>query len=164
PAVPPAERPPATAATAPLQQPIAASPGFAWEPFGYLRMQYIAVQDDPNVSYVGRDDGFEIQNARLGARGKLGERAAFGLSFDVAAQNGADEFSSNNDNNLLALSAAVLARLPHDTWIVAAGRWNPRTIGELPFRQDETDLQGSLGIHIGAGPVSIGGGAVFQHT
>src|SRR5437763_586647 len=55
-------------ATTPLPEPSAPAPvepRFAWQPFGYLRAQYIAVQNDPNVAFVGRDDGFELQNARL---------------------------------------------------------------------------------------------------
>jgi hypothetical protein len=85
------------------------------------------------------------------------------LGFELAAQNGADEFSSNNDNDALALSAAGLARFPGG-WLVVAGRWNPRTVGDLPFRQDETDYQGSLGLTVVAGPLSVGGGAFVQRT
>jgi hypothetical protein len=240
---------------------------FSWQPFGYLRMQYVAVQDDPTVQYVGRNDGFELQNARVGVRGNLGTRASFVLSFDgaidervqqdvpqgrlgfgmrdayvdvpmagkvalrggywqtwvdpqaqipdterefvdlpietrgvrpnqgyqtpglppgrsigvalrldgephagpafgfeLAAQNGSEEFSSNNDNNLPALSAAGIMRMTHDTFLVVAGRWNPRTVGQLPFRQDETDLQGSMGLQVRAGPLSLGAAAVVQRT
>lgn len=271
----PAEAPPALAApAAPVAAPgpaggelvdkDVAPPKFTWEPFGYLRMQYIAVQNDPNVQFIGRDDGFELQNARIGVRGNLQGRAQFVISldgavderaqntpqgklrvglrdayvdislggdlaarggyfqtwvdpealvpdtvrdfvdlpiesrgmrstegwytpllppgrslgaavrlepeqanrvgFEVAVQNGADEFSSNNDNDKPALSVAALFRLPGNGFVVAAGRWNPRTVGELPFRQDETDLQGSLGAQLDAGPVSIGGGAIVQQT
>jgi hypothetical protein len=266
PAAPPPPAPVVAPAPTPPPEPVA--PAFAWSPFGYLRVQYIAVQNDPNVAYVGRDDGFEIQNARLGARGRLGERAAFVLSFDgavdertqvnspqgklgvglrdayvdvalagttyvrtgffqcwldpeaqipdtsrefvdrpiesrgmrategyqtpglppgrsigaairldppaptdgmrlgfeVSAQNGADEYSSNNDNDLLALEAAGIVRFPHNTWLVVAGRWNPRTVGDLPFRQDETDLQASVGLHVAIDPLSIGVGGIVQHT
>src|SRR5437879_6698892 len=87
PAVPPAERVPEPhkrEAPPMLPEPVAPATGFAWEPFGYLRVQYIAVQDDPNVPFVGRADGFELQNARIGARGRLGTRAAFVISFDGA--------------------------------------------------------------------------------
>ena len=245
-----------------------ADPELKWQPFGYLRMQYIAVQNDPNVAFIGRDDGFELQNARLGVRGSRGDFLTFAMSFDgavderlqantpqgklrvnlrdawadvalqgkivvrggywqtwvdpealvadtarefvdhplesrgmrategwqtpglppgrsmgaalrldpdttsdapnigfeLAAQNGADEFSSNNDNDALALSAALLARLPAGGWLVAAARWNPRTVGDLPFRQDETDLQATVGAHIVAGPVTLSGGAIVQRT
>jgi hypothetical protein len=239
-------------------------PKFTWEPFGYLRMQYIAVQNDPNVAFVGRDDGFELQNARIGVRGSLQDYVRFTISidgavderaqntpqgklrvglrdaytdlwvggdlairagyfqtwvdpqslvadtvrefvdkpietrgmrstegwytpglppgrslgaavrmepeqanrvgFELAVQNGADEFASNNDNDKPALSAAVMFKLPADGFLVAAGRWNPRTVGELPFRQDETDLQGSVGAQFNAGPLSLGAGGIVQRT
>src|SRR5262245_4915489 len=61
-----------------------AASAFTWKPFGFLRMQYIAVQNDPNVAFVGRDDGFELQNARVGALGRMGTRAAFVVAFDGA--------------------------------------------------------------------------------
>ena len=47
---------------------------------------------------------------------------------------------------------------------MAALRWNPRTVGDLPFRQDETDYQGTIGGRIAFGPVSLGGGAIIQRT
>ena len=268
PAPPP--RPPVIETVEPIKP-----PEFSWRPFGYLRMQYIAVQDDPNVTFVGRDDGFEMQNARVGVVGMLGHRMAFTVSidgavdertqvnspqgkiavglrdaygdvalagnavvragyflstvdpealipdparefvdnpietrgmrategwqtpglppgrsmgvairldpeyalggvpvhldhpavgFEVAVQNGADEFASNNDNDNPAVSATLLVRFPHDSWIMVAGRLNPRTIGDLPFRQNETDLQGTVGLHAAFGPVSLGGAAIVQNT
>jgi hypothetical protein len=87
---------------------------------------------------------------------------AFG--FEIAVQNGADEYATNNDNDKPALSIAALLRFPGNGWLMAAGRYNPRTIGELPFRQDETDYQGTLGLRIGAGPIALGGGLVVEHT
>jgi len=262
---------PAPAAT-PLPtavEPAPPAPRFAWQPFGYLRAQYIAVQDDPNVAFVGRDDGFELQNARLGVRGTLDDRVAFelaidgavderlqvntpqgklrvglrdafadvviagrvtargglfqaavdpealvsdtgrelvdhpiesrgmrategyqtpglppgrslgaairldpeaagdagvALGFELAVQNGADEFSSNNDNDKPAVSATLLARLPQGGWAMIAGRFNPRTVGDLPFRQDENDLQGTAALRVALGRVALGGGVVVQRT
>jgi hypothetical protein len=259
---------PAAAEAASAEPPEPAGPRFRWQAFGYLRAQYIAVQDDAAVAFVGRDDGFELQNARLGVRGALDRRVAFelaidgavderlqvnttqgklrvglrdafadvaiagrlaargglfqavvdpealvadtarelvdhpiesrgmrategyqtpglppgrslgaalrldpappaagvALGFELAVQNGADEFSSNNDNDKPAISATVIARLPHDGWLMAAGRFNPRTVGELPFRQDENDLQGTAGLRVVLGPVVLGGGIVVQRT
>jgi hypothetical protein len=250
---------------------------FSWEPFGYLRLQYLAVENDPNVAFVGRDDGFELQNARVGVRGELDHRIGFMLAFDgavderlqvntpdgklrvglrdafadvqisqdvplsvrggffqawvdpealvgdterelvdhpiesrgmrategfqtagltpgrslgaairveterppaprfiggpsvgigveLAVQNGADEFASNNDNDKLALSAAVVVRLRNNSWVMVAGRYNPRSVGDLPFRQDENDLQGTAGLRLALGPIVIGGGAIAQRT
>jgi hypothetical protein len=265
------EAPPAPAAT-PLPAPAVElpppEPRFQWQPFGYLRAQYVAVQDDPSVAFIGRDDGFELQNARIGVRGELDRRIAFVVAFDgavdereqvntpqgklrvglrdafadaslagalvarggffepvvdpqalvsdttrelvdlpiesrgmratqgyqasglppgrslgaairldpgapgagapelgfeLAVQNGADEFSSNNDNDKPAVSAALIVRLPRG-WAMAAGRYNPRTVGDLPFRQDENDLQGSAGLRLGLGPATLDGGLILQRT
>lgn len=246
----------------------APEPSFTWQPFGYLRAQYIAVQDDPNHAFIGRDDGFELQNARIGVRGELDRRVAFvvafdgaidertqvntpqgklgvglrdafadvalggrlvarggffqaavdpqalvadtvrelvdqpiesrgmrategfqtpglppgrsigaairldpgpldtgvALGFELAVQNGADEFSSNNDNDKPAVSATAIARLAHGGWAIAAARYNPRTVGDLPFRQDENDLQGAAGLHLVLGPVALDGGLIVQRT
>jgi hypothetical protein len=267
----PATPPPSDATKHPATPPAtppAKDPGFAWEPFGYLRLQYMIVQNDPNVQFVGRDDGFELQNARVGVRGTYRDRMKFVVAFDgavderaqintpegklrvglrdayldtklagdiaarggffetlidpdaledatlrdfvdrpietrgmrategyevsglppgrslggavrlepgavatgakvgfeIAVQNGADEYASNNDNDKPAISAAVVARLPEHSWVVAGGRYNPRTVGNLPFRQDEDDLQGTVGGRIDVGPVIVGGGVFVQRT
>src|SRR5260221_2439011 len=57
-----------------------------------------------------------------------------------------------------------MLRLAQRSWALAAVRWNPRTIGDLPFRQDETDIQGTFGLRVAAGPVALEGGLVLQHT
>jgi hypothetical protein len=253
---------------APIKPAPDAAPKFTFEPFGFLRLQYRVVQNDPFVEFVGRDDGFELQNARFGVRGALankklsyklsidgavdershvnvpdgklrvGLRDAYAdvvvsgpvalragyfetlvdpdldddtqrefvdrplesrgvrptqgyqtpglppgrslgaairlepeepasgakIGFEIAVQNGADEFASDNDNDVPALSASVLARLPNRTWLVASGRWNRRTDGELPLQRDEDDFQGSAGARIAAGPVAFGAGGVVQRT
>ncbi|MBA3395439.1 MAG: hypothetical protein H0T89_22515 [Deltaproteobacteria bacterium] len=268
PAVPPATRVPDDGAAAAPSEPVAPPPGFTWEPYGYLRLQYVFSQNDPNVAFVGRDDGFELQNARVGVRGKLDTRAAFVISFDgavderaqinvpegklrvglrdayvdlgvagdivvragffhalvdpqslipdtsrafadkpiesrgvrategfqtqgltpgrslgaavrldpnvpasgvrmgfeIAVQNGADEYASNNDNDKPAVSASGLVRLAGDSHVVASVRYNPRTVGDLPFRQDETDLQAAGGAQLNLGPVALGAGGVFVRT
>jgi hypothetical protein len=42
------------------------------------------VQDDPNVAFVGRNDGFALQNARVGLMGHWGDRLGFRVSADGA--------------------------------------------------------------------------------
>lgn len=86
------------------------------------------------------------------------------IGYEVAAQNGADEFATDNDNDAVAVSAGLLVRLPADGFVLVAGRYNPRTEGELPFQQDETDLQGSAGLGVTVGPLSVGGGFLFECT
>jgi hypothetical protein len=241
---------------------------FTVEPYGYIKVQGSVVEDDPNVAFVGRADGVELQNARVGVAGALGQRVRFQLSadgavderdqvndpngtlrvalrdafvdlrvarvmalragrahpvfdpeeevgdtrrafveralpsrgvrptdgwetpslspgrslgvavrhdpgtpasgaalgYELGAQNGADEFSSDNDNDALALSAALFARLPDDGFLLVAGRWNPRTEGELPFQQDETDVQGAAGAQVVLGWLAVGGGFLLERT
>lgn len=271
----PAEPPPAPISPAPTSvvapvppEPEAKPvPKFSWEPFGYLRLQYLMVQNDPNVIFVGRDDGFELQNARIGVRGKLLERMRYvlafegavderaqvntpdgklkvalkdayadvvlsgdifaragyfetlvdpnlegdtarefvdkplesrgmrategyqtaglppgrslgaalrleregavttpSLGFELAVQNGADEYASNNDNDTPSVSASALVKLPKDGYVVASGRFNRRTVGEVQALMNEDDLQGSVGARIVGGPVAFGAGVVVQRT
>jgi hypothetical protein len=85
----PVAAPPEPVKAAPVVAPDPALPPpskvkFTWAPFGFLRLQYKMIQNDPNVEFVGRDDGFELQNARIGVRGTLEDRAAFVVSFDGA--------------------------------------------------------------------------------
>src|SRR5690242_17457535 len=52
----PAKAPAPIAKRPEVEQPVpeiapdTSEPRFTWKPFGYLRLQYIAVQDDPNVA------------------------------------------------------------------------------------------------------------------
>lgn len=239
----------------------------SWHPFGYLRLVGSLVQNDPEVAFVGRADGFDLQNLRFGVRGQVARRASFELSLDgavderdhlnspqgrlrlglrdafvdlalgaglalraghfeaafapdvrdgdterafidraleirgvlategwqadglapgrslglalglslgepqrrgvaleLAAQNGADELSSDNDNDALALSLAARAFSARHGWVQLAARYNPRTEGELPFRQEETDLALALGAGGAWGPVEASAGAVLVRT
>lgn len=259
-----------------------ARPSVRWEPFGYLRAQWVGVRQDDDVAFVGRSDGFSLQNARVGVRGALGERVRFELSLDgavderervntpngrlrvglrdafvdlrelapaliplpvalslrvgrfeawfdpdgydgdterafvdraleshgvsategwetsglppgrsigvaarlrlwprqeggalddalqlsgeAAVMNGAGEFASGNDNDALALSAALRLVKPERGWLQAALRRNPRTEGDLPFQQEEVDTAFSLGGAVAVGPVTVAGGGVLQYT
>jgi len=238
---------------------------WTFEPYGYLRMQYRIVQNDPNVQFIGRDDGFELQNARFGVRatrrnvslvlaaegavderlqvnipdGKLrfvlrdafadvglgGEllvragyflswvdpdldddiRRAFvdrpiesrgvrptqgfqtrgltpgrslgaalrlntpstgsaGIGFELAVQNGADEYASDNDNDTPSASASVLVRLPKGGALIASGRFNRRTEGALPQQRDEDDLEATAGGRFIGGPLVLAGGIALRRT
>jgi hypothetical protein len=81
---PPAPAPaPLPPPEAPLVAPPAAPAGFHYELFGVLRLKGGFIQDDPNVAYVGRNDGFTLQNARLGVQGRW-DRLFFRFSADGA--------------------------------------------------------------------------------
>jgi len=61
--------------------------------FGYIRFLGVVVQDDPEVSFVGRNDGYRIQNARIGIEGRFRDKVYLRLSADGAD----DERSGPND-------------------------------------------------------------------
>lgn len=273
---------PAASGPPAAESPVEGRPSVEWEPFGYLRAQWAGVQQDDDVAFVGRSDGFSLQNARVGVRGALGARVRFELSLDgavderervntpngrlrvglrdafvdlrelapeliplpvalslrvgrfeawfdpdgydgdterafvdraleshgvsategwetsglppgrsigvaahlrfwpkrdggaldealqlrgeAAVMNGAGEFASGNDNDALALSAALRLVKPERGWLQAAVRRNPRTEGDLPFQQEEVDTAFSLGGGVSLGPVTVAGGGVLQYT
>jgi hypothetical protein len=69
----------ATAASVP------AADAFSVRATGFLRASYDWVQKDPNVDFVGRNDGFWLRNARVGIEGTRGENAlSFALSVEAA--------------------------------------------------------------------------------
>src|SRR5688572_24128850 len=76
------KKPAATTDEAPMT--ISEPRRFTWNPYGYLRLQYRIVRNDPNVAFVGRDDGFELQNARIGVLGALGTRVRYNVAIDGA--------------------------------------------------------------------------------
>jgi hypothetical protein len=240
---------------------------WTFQPYGYLRLLYRIVQNDPNSDFVGRNDGFELQNARFGVRAVLSPRLAMvvavegavderlqvnvpegrmrlvlrdafadigltgqmlaragyfvtwfdpdldddirrafvdrpiesrgvrptqgfqtagltpgrslgaalrldtpapasgaAVGFELAVQNGADEYSTTNDNDTPAVSASLVLRMPKGNALVASGRFNSRSEGELPQLRDEDDLEASAGTRLVFGPVWLAGGVVFRRT
>jgi hypothetical protein len=64
----------------------ASEAGFAFRLYGFLRLKGGIIADDPNVAFVGRNDGFVLQNARVGLAGGYGKRLAFRISADGAVE------------------------------------------------------------------------------
>jgi hypothetical protein len=259
------------AAPAPTTDDGTPAKGFSWGISGDLRVISSVVQNDPNVQFIGRADGFKLQDALLALHGRYGERIAVefsvdaardervranspngelqfgvhdafadlalgqrltGLSlrigrfkimadpdhmiattqrafvdrslmsrgvrategweteglapgrsngaafrmdpgpvtsgvkpgFELAVQNGADELASANDNDAFAISLAGFLRLPNNGFVLASGRWNPRTIGDLPLRKDQTDIEAAVSGMYRIGPVEIVGGFMLRNT
>ena len=221
---------------------------FKLRPFGYIRMGLRFVQDDPGVAFIGRNDGFFLQNARFGVdashkyvrlrlsadgardvrdspnalegrldfslrdafadvqvlnglevrvghfraqydlesvlypdqrlflarsvasngvqptqgfeveglsiprdigaalRFKHGEKDTYDLEAELAFQNGTSSLASANDGQGIAVTGSLFAQF-QGLFARAAIRYNPKVVGELPFRQNENDIGGmaSLG-------------------
>lgn len=104
---PPSDKPAATtpaavaapvapsAASAPAVPPESAAAPKVWDVklIGHVRGGFEHVQRDPNVDFVGRNSGFVLQTARLGAEGKL---LALPLSFRVALEAASDQATHVN--------------------------------------------------------------------
>ena len=91
-------------------------------------------------------------------------KSGVAAGFEFAAQNGAPEFATENDNNDVALSLTGILRTAGDGYLIAGVRYNPRTIGDLPFRQDETDYQATAGGEIPLSILRLGFGGIVQTT
>jgi hypothetical protein len=55
------------------------------QPFGYVRIGYEAVQDDDRFDFIGRNDGFVLDNARLGMIASIGEQLSMAISMEAAS-------------------------------------------------------------------------------
>lgn len=60
---------------------------WSFEPTGYLRLGYRHVMRDENVDFVGRNNGFDIANARIGL---LGGHEDAGVSFKLTVDGAVD--------------------------------------------------------------------------
>lgn len=252
----------------PVRPPALEQAGFQMHILGYLRVEGLFIQNDPNVDFVGRGDGFRLLNARIGVAGTFRDRVGFRLSadgaddertspnaiggalrfalkdayadlrfspactlragqfytvfdldeltpqnefsfadravesrgvkpgegwqtpglgpgrslgiamrgprvfggekvslgYELAAQNGNGEDQSNNDNDDLAYSGALILGLPRDSVIFAAGRFNRRTVGALPLQQTEEDVSGALAGALAFGPLRFEAQTIFIRT
>jgi len=78
-----------------------------FEPGVRLRLRYGAVEDDPTVAYVGRNDGFGLTSARVKLRGTYSSWVSFALSLEGG-------FVEQTDKNLV--SGSTFAALK-DAWV-----------------------------------------------
>lgn len=54
-------------------------------PWGYLRMGYESVQDDDRYDFIGRNDGFILENARIGFNLDVEHQLSFAFSMEAAS-------------------------------------------------------------------------------
>ncbi len=80
-------------ATEVVEEEIVEDPAFWVSPYGYLRVGYDLVADDPNFDFVGTNNGFVLHNARLGL---AGGNTDWDLSFQISLDGAADQRNSVN--------------------------------------------------------------------
>jgi hypothetical protein len=90
--------------------------------FGYLRVAGAVIQNDPSVPFVGRSDGFLLQNARLGIQGTWRDRLRFKISAD-GAQDERPGANALNGTLRFGLRDAYADVLLHPMLEVRAGQF-----------------------------------------
>ncbi len=63
---------------------------------GYMRLLVEATQNDANSTFIGRNDGFKLGNARFGVQASKGDFAAY-ISLEAASGERADFNDANTD-------------------------------------------------------------------
>lgn len=121
--------------------------GVSW--VGYVRMAAEATENDPRSTFVGRNDGFKLFNARLGLLANKGDFMGF-ISMEAAA---GDRESFNDPNAVFAVRPrdAFLRYALSDLAHVTVGRFKaPYDISELenvayrPFIDQSLESRGVL--------------------
>jgi hypothetical protein len=118
------------------------APGWWIEPYGRLRLglEFVApfVDDDPNFTFIGRNDGFVLDSARLGLFGENPEHhISFQLSLEAAS---AHEESPNRPIGELDVRVrdAYVRQDPIDHFGTTLGLF------KLPFSAEEMRSTGAL--------------------
>jgi hypothetical protein len=125
-AVPPPSAPLAIATTPPDagadESP--ALPEATWRPYGYLRTVFSAIMEDgKGPDYVGKNDGFQMANARLGVEVTRGRTRAV-ISADGAVDR-RDELNSSQGDVEVRLRDAFAEYTVCSGFKVAAGQFEP---------------------------------------
>lgn len=97
--------------------------GWTVELFGYVRTQYTAIQDDPELEQFGRNDGFSIADARLGLLGYLDNGVGFELEIDAGVARPSDEPNTAIGEVVTRLKDGYLFYQPHRLFRVSAGQF-----------------------------------------
>ncbi len=92
--------------------------------FAYLRLAAVWVQNDPNVAFIGRNDGFSLEDARLGIDAQISKKLRFILSIDGATDVRDDPNATQGTLTVLLRDAFAEAQLL-DKVDIRVGRFKP---------------------------------------
>ena len=106
---------------------------------------------------AGREVGLQ-----LGAQDV--EVGDFVLDYRLAVSTGNGQNKLGNDNKLPALTTRVAAGYKDLISVGLTGRYNPRTVGELPNLFNETDLQGGVDFMLSSFGIEVLAQAVIKQT
>lgn len=92
---------------------------------GYLRMLYRSVQDDPNIEFFGRNDGFLYANARPYFAGRLPSGLGFRFQFEAAASLGAPNSVQPFEPQVMRPRDAFISYQPTPALNLQLGQFKP---------------------------------------
>ncbi len=92
---------------------------------GYIRTQYTAIQNDPNVGFVGRHDGFQLADARLALDGRLASGIGFEFEFDGAFERDTGDVNDPNIELDTRTKDAFIYYRPIPEFRVSVGQFEP---------------------------------------
>jgi len=107
------------------------------QPWGYVRMGYENVENDSRFDFIGRNDGFILDNARVGIDASIGDKLSMSFSIE-----GASDIEEGSNSTLGDLDVRV-----RDAFV----RWTPsRFVGiqggqfKAPFAAEELRSRSDL--------------------
>ncbi len=113
---------------------------------GYLRMSYRAIQDDPNIEFYGRNDGFLYANARPYFAGRLPSGLGFRFQFEAAASLGATSSVQPFEQQVMRPRDAFISYEPMPALGLQVGQFKPpHNLEELLPTADQLFVDRSVG-------------------
>ncbi len=129
------------------------SPGWRLELGGYMRTRFTAIENDPDVDFVGRHDGFSLADARLELDGRLEMGLGFHLEFDGAVERTAGTVNSPRVDLVTRLKDAFTYYQPFGPLRISAGQFKPpydieelTSNSELLFVHESVGSRGVQGV------------------
>lgn len=118
---------------------------FQFTPWGYVRMMYDSVENDDRFDFIGRNDGFVLENARVGFDLSIEDQLEFAFSVEGASDLGADTNTPLGELDVRVRDAYVR----YDPWSflgLQAGQFKaPFAAEELRSRSDLTFVSRAVG-------------------
>jgi len=100
-------------------------PGWRLGISGYVRTLFTTIQNDPNVDFVGRHDGFDMLDARLKLDGQLANGLGFQFELDGAVKRTSGTVNSPVVDLVARLKDAYISYTPFGPLRVSAGQFKP---------------------------------------
>jgi|GEM_PF-1793463 len=98
---------------------------------GYIRTQYRAIQDDPAITQLGRNDGFVLANARPYFSGRMPSGLGWRFQFDAASTINRSDATSPYRDQIVRARDAFLSYQPFSFLNLQVGQFKP------PFNLEE---------------------------